>query len=126
MGEEDEIRGLLERYGRALNTGDTDLVMSCYAADAIFMPPTLPTVRGPQLRDWYDKFFASTGMNVEFAIDEVVVGGDSAAYALTRSHGIQTSLATRATQAESNREVFILVQEQGAWKIARYLFNKPE
>jgi ketosteroid isomerase-like protein len=130
MTDEDEIRGLLERYGQALNNGDSDLAMSCYAADAIFMPTTLPTVRSPELRGWYDKFFASTGMDVEFVIDEVVVavtvGGSAVAYALTRSHGEQTAVATGTVRPESNREVFILTREAGPWKITRYLFNKPE
>jgi uncharacterized protein (TIGR02246 family) len=125
MTDEDEIRDVLEQYQRALNTGDTDLAMSGYAADAIIMPTTLPTVAGAALRGWYAKFFEATKMDVSFTIDEVVVSGPIA-YALTRSHGTQTALATGAASPESNREVFILAREDGAWKISRYLFNKPE
>ena len=124
MTDEGEIRDVLERYQRELNSGDTDLVMSCYAAGAIFMPTTLPTVAGAALRSWYGKFFEATKMDVMFTIDEVVVSG-TVAYALTRSHGTQTMLARGTASPESNREVFIFAREDGAWKISRYLFNKP-
>lgn len=125
MTGEAEIRDALERYQRGLNSGDADLVVSCYAADAIFMPSFLPTVAGPALRSWYAKFFEATKMDVTFAIDEVVVSG-TVAYALTRSHGTQTVLARGTRSPESNREAFIFAREDGAWKISRYLFNKPQ
>jgi hypothetical protein len=51
---------------------------------------------------------------------------DKVAYALTRSNGIQTVLATGADSAESNREVFIFGLEDEAWKIGRYMFNKSQ
>jgi hypothetical protein len=35
-------------------------------------------------------------------------------------------LATETQSAESNHEVFIFRNEDGAWKIARYMFNKSE
>jgi uncharacterized protein (TIGR02246 family) len=125
MTDEGEIRDVLERYGRGLNSGDADLVMSCYAADAIFMPTALPTVAGAALRGWYTKFFEATKMDVTFTIDEVVLSG-TLAYAVTRSHGTQTALAKDTASPESNREVFIFAREDGAWKISRYLFNKPQ
>jgi hypothetical protein len=37
----------------------------------------------------------------------------------------QTTLATGTDTAESNREVFIFRRQDDAWKISRYLFNKP-
>ena len=64
-------------------------------------------------------------MDVTLTIDEVVVSG-TVAYALTRSHGTQTVLARGTASPESNREVFIFAREGGAWKISRYLFNKPQ
>jgi uncharacterized protein (TIGR02246 family) len=125
MTDEAEIRALIERYQRALNSGDADLAASCYGADAIFMPTTLPTVAGPALRGWYAKFFETTKMDVTFTIDEVVVSR-TVAYALTRSEGTQTVLATDTASPESNREVFLFARDDGAWKISRYLFNKPQ
>jgi uncharacterized protein (TIGR02246 family) len=124
MIDESDIRAVLEQYQHALNDGDADLAASCYSADAMFMPTTLPTVTGGALRGWYAKFFEAIKMDVTFTIDEVVVSG-SVAYALTRSQGTQTVLARGAASPESNREVFIFGREDGAWKISRYMFNKP-
>jgi ketosteroid isomerase-like protein len=126
MTDEDEIRGVLERYERALDTGDSDLAESCYEADAVIMPTTLPTVRGTAIRGWYENFFKATKMDVRFTVDEVVVASGSVAYAMTRSHGTQTALARGTQSPESNREIFIFTRDSEAWKIARYMFNKPE
>ncbi len=123
---ESQIRDLLATYERALNTNDADLAASCYAADGIFMPTTLPTVTGGDMADGYRKIFDAIRLDVTFAIDELVVTSDVTAYALTRSAGTQTVRATENESAESNREVF-LFQRNGTdgWKIARYMFNKP-
>jgi ketosteroid isomerase-like protein len=94
--------------------------------DGVFMPTTLPTVVGPELRDNYANFFVHFGMDVKFTIDEVVVANDSVAYALTRSNGVQAHLDDGGSSPESNREVFILGKESDKWKFARYLFNKPQ
>jgi uncharacterized protein (TIGR02246 family) len=124
MGAEDEIRELLEMYESSLNKSDAHLAAACYASDGVFMPTMLPTVVGPQMRDAYAQIFETIRLNVNFAIDELVVATDDLAYALTRSNGTQTVLASGAESAESNREIFVFRAEDGAWKIARYMFNK--
>jgi uncharacterized protein (TIGR02246 family) len=125
MTDEDKIRALLSTYEQSLNDSDAELAASCYTDDGMFMPTTLPTAVGPQVHEAYLQTFAQIQLKVTFTIDELVVASDTVAYALTRSSGIQTTLATGAASAESNREVFIFGREDGAWKIARYLFNKP-
>ncbi len=121
---QNEIRELLQRYETALNTSDAALAASCYTADGIFMPTTLPTAAGDQMTAAYGHVFAAIRLAVVFMIDELVVTSDSTAYALTRSEGTQTLLSTGTTSAEANREVFIFRRESGSWKIARYMFNK--
>ena len=125
MSAEDEIRALLGTYERSLNDGDADLAAACYASDGVFMPTTLPAISGDGLRDGYAGIFGNIQLSVTFTIDELVVAGDSVAYALTRSNGTQVVNATSAGSAESNREVFIFAREDGSWKISRYMFNKP-
>lgn len=60
-----------------------------------------------------------------FTPDEIVVASEAVAYALTRSNGKQITHATRELSAESNREIFVFHSNEGSWKIARYMFNKP-
>ncbi|MBV9060828.1 MAG: nuclear transport factor 2 family protein [Pseudonocardiales bacterium] len=125
MAAEAEIRQLLATYEHALNTDDTVVAVSCYTTDGRFMPTMLPTATGPGLTQAYNQIFSAIHLDVTFAIDELVVASDTVAYALTRSNGTQTVHATGANTAESNREVFIFAIEDGAWKISRYMFNKP-
>lgn len=120
----DQIRALLSMYERALNTSDAALAASCYTADGVFMPTTLPTAAGAQLPAAYGQVFAAIRLRVTFAVDELVVTSDQSAYALTRSTGEQTVLATGSTTAEANRELFIFHRGADGWKIARYMFNK--
>ena len=123
---ESQIRDLLATYERSLNTSDADLAASCYHADGIFMPSTLPTVAGAEIADGYGQILAAIRLNVTFTIDELVLTSDDAAYALTRSNGTQTVLASGEESAESNREIFLFQRTDAeGWKIARYMFNKP-
>ena len=103
----DQIRELLDTYERSLNTSDADLAASCYTADGIFMPTTLPTVTGSDMADGYRQIFDAIRLNVTFTIDELAVTDTDTAYALTRSNGTQTVLATGHQAAESNREMFL-------------------
>jgi uncharacterized protein (TIGR02246 family) len=122
---QDQIRQLLATYEHALNTDDADLAVSCYTRDGVFLPTTLPTAVGAQLAQAYLDTFAAIHLDVSFTIDELVVATDEVAYALTRSSGTQTIHSTGQKSAESNREMFIFRVEDGSWRIARYIFNKP-
>ncbi len=119
-----ELRALLQTYEAALNMSDAALAASCYTADGIFLPTTLPTAAGDHLEAAYRQVFGAIRLAVTFTIDELEVVATDAAYALTRSAGTQTILATDVTSAEANRELFIFRHVSGVWKIARYMFNK--
>ena len=123
MTAEQAIRSLLTQYEGALNASDAPLAASLYAADGVFMPHQFPSSVGPQIEDAYGQIFEAIGLDVAFSVDEVRVEGDLA-YALTRSEGTQTIRATGETTPEANRELFTFAQEEGGWKIARYIFNK--
>ncbi len=126
MTDQDQIRQLLETYERSLNSSDPELAASLYTNDAVFMPTTLPTATGADMLHAYQQIFAAIGLNVAFTIDELAVTRDNTAYALTRSNGRQLNRATGETTAEANREIFIFHRIDGAWKIARYMFNKAD
>ncbi len=122
---DDLIRGLLATYERSLNTSDATLAASCYTPDGIFMPTTLPTAEGAEMEAAYQQVFNAIRLDVSFTIDELKATSDDDAYALTRSNGTQTVLATGDETAESNREIFLFRRIDTGWKIARYMFNKP-
>ena len=122
---DDQIRSLLATYEESLNTSDAALAASCYTADGIFLPTTLPTATGGDMEGAYRQIFDAIRLDVTFTIDELEVTSDTTAYALTRSNGTQTVLATGDQASESNREIFLFRQTDTGWEIARYMFNKP-
>lgn len=126
MNAENKIRELVRTFERALNTGDAALSISCYTQDGIAMAAGQPTLHGGELLPSYTEFYKAMKMDVRFTIDELVITGDSYAYALTRSTGTQTVRATGAETPEWNREIMIFRRGGDDWKIARYLFNQPE
>jgi uncharacterized protein (TIGR02246 family) len=126
MTNEHDITELLRTYERSLNDSDAELAASCYASDGVFMPTTQPTATAAHMRETYAQIFSIIDLAVTFTIDELVIAGDDIAYALTRSNGTQMVRATNTESTESNREVFIFRNEDGSWKIARYIFNKSE
>ncbi|MCB0518223.1 MAG: SgcJ/EcaC family oxidoreductase [Lewinellaceae bacterium] len=118
------IESLLFDYEKALNASDTKAVLKLYATDGVFMPTEAPTATGPAgLEQAYNFVFSQIKLNIKFQIDEIVVHGDLA-YARTISRGKTDVLAAGITVPEENRELFVLVKEEGAWKIGRYMFNK--
>jgi uncharacterized protein (TIGR02246 family) len=122
---DDQIRSLLATYEQSLNTSDAALAASCYTRDGIFMPTTLPTASGADMPRAYRQIFDAISLDVTFSIDELEITSERTAYALTRSNGTQTVLATGDQSAESNREIFLFRHTDAGWKIARYMFNKP-
>jgi uncharacterized protein (TIGR02246 family) len=122
---DDHIRALLATYEQSLNTSDAALAASCYTPDGIFMPTTLPTAKGADMQAAYRQIFDAIHLDVTFTIDELEITSDHTAFALTRSNGTQTVLATGDQTAESNREIFLFRHTDTGWRIARYMFNEP-
>ena len=122
--EETAAAALLAEYERALNAADTNAVMKLYAGDGVFIPQHSPSSVGADaVRRAYDRVFASIRLQVTFAVAEIrIIGGDWA-FARTNSAGTVTVVATGATSAEANQELFVLQRVGSDWKIARYCFS---
>ena len=122
--DEKAIRTLLADYERLLNASDAESIAGLYSADGIFMPQGFPTAAGRDaVLQSYRAIFGNITLAIEFEIDEVVAGAGMAT-ALTRSNGSVRVNATGDEAPESNRELFVFAQEEGSWRIARYMFNK--
>ena len=122
--ERTNIENLLLAYRDALNTSDVGKVLSLYTSDGVFMPSTLPSAKGTeQPKSAYESIFQMIQLDIEFFIDEIVVNG-TYAYAQTTSRGKTLIHATGETVPEENRELFVIQNMDGKWKIARYMFNK--
>ncbi|MCA9736898.1 MAG: SgcJ/EcaC family oxidoreductase [Gemmatimonadota bacterium] len=121
---EESIRALLANYELLLNASDAEGIAELYSANGIFMPQGFPTADGRDaVLATYRTIFNTIALDIEFTVDEIA-GGEGIATALTRSNGSVRVNATGAEAPESNRELFVFAQEDGAWRIARYMFNK--
>lgn len=122
--DKQKIESLLAEYKKSLNASDATLAQSLYAKDGIFMPSEAQSAVGSEnILKSYEFIFSLIQLNIEFFIDEILVNGDYA-FAVTRSKGTTLIRATKQTVPEENRELFVFKKIDGAWKIARYMFNK--
>jgi uncharacterized protein (TIGR02246 family) len=123
--ERAQIESVLSTYETALNTSNTDSVMTLYAEDGVFMPQQYPPAVGAEeVRAAYDTVFSTIKLKVAFDIVEVVQMAPDWAFARTNSAGTVKVLANGEGGPEYNKELFVLHRvKNGDWKIARYAFS---
>jgi uncharacterized protein (TIGR02246 family) len=122
--EKQKIEALLIEYQKSLNTSDAKLAQSLYTKDGIFMPTEAPSGVGSEgIIKSYEFVFSQIQLNIEFFIEEIEVEGNMA-FAVTSSKGTVKIHANGLEAPEANRELFVFEKVDGAWKIARYMFNK--
>jgi uncharacterized protein (TIGR02246 family) len=119
------VAEVLSAYNQALNSSDTNAVMSLYAHDGVFMPPYSPSAVGlAEVRKAYEAVFAAIQLAVKFTIAEIVEMSPDWVFARTNSAGTTLNHATGAISKEGNQELFVFHKEKdGKFKIARYSFS---
>ncbi len=119
------IQNVLSTYETALNTQDTDTIVSLYADDGVFMPQhSQPQVGRDNIRAAYYRVFEAITLDVEFEVDEIRQLSGDWAFVRTRSDGTVKINATGDSGPEGNQELFLFQRtEDGNWKIARYIFS---
>ena len=122
--DETKIRELLTTYEQTLNSSDAEAAAGLYHTEGVFMPMGFPSSQGlSNIQAAYAGIFGMIQLKVTFEIEEIEVDNDTA-MAVTSSNGTVTVLAEGVEAPESNRELFVLRKQDGAWKIYRYMFNK--
>lgn len=120
------VQSVLQSYEAALNSNDTDTILSLYGREPVFMPQHAAALVGRDaVRAGYEQVFATIKLDVRFTIHEVEEAG-AWAWARTSSAGRTRILAADETVAEGNNELFVFRRESGAWKIHRYLFSTTQ
>lgn len=122
--ERTKIEAVLSTYEKALNESSTDTVMTLYADDGVFMPQhSLPNVGKNAVRAAYNRVFQAIKLNIKFTTDEILQLSPEWAIARTRSAGFVTINATGDRGPEANQELFVFQNQNGEWKIGRYIFS---
>lgn len=123
--EVQDIVSVLHAYGAALKSRNVEDAVALYTTDGVILAPHFPASVGTQaLRESYTRIFSTVQLEIKFDINEVVVTTPGSwAFARTTAEGSKIMLATGATEAHANQELFIMKAEDGEWKIARYAFS---
>jgi uncharacterized protein (TIGR02246 family) len=118
------IERVLQTYETALNSSDTDAVLSVFAPDGVFMAPNSPsTIGADAIRTAYNGIFQTITFDTELTIKEVVQVAPNWAFVRTSSNGQVTVNAINQRVPDANHELFIFQKsDDEAWKIARYSF----
>lgn len=119
-----EIEQLLNKYERALNTGDVQTAVQLYTDDGVLMAPENPPAVGSKiLQQAYAGIFQAIALQLKFQIAETQLLSPEWALLRTTSTGTVKILANGAEVPGSNQELFLLRKTNGQWKIARYSFS---
>jgi uncharacterized protein (TIGR02246 family) len=111
-------------YRDALAASSPDAVTAAFTTDGVVMGAGSPTAAGSaQLKTTYQSIFGAVGLNLNFKIDEIIVG-EKYGFVRSTSAGTATVKANGASAPEENRELFVVQKVNDSWKIARYIYNK--
>lgn len=122
-GTKEQFEKLLDAYQQRLTNKNVDGILELYGADPVFMPEYEPPAVGREaVRKTYERVFATLNLNGHFIVHEAEVIGDTA-WVRTNSTGRFTVIATGVEADVANSEFFLFKDENGAWKIHRYIFT---
>jgi len=120
------IENLIFSFSDAFNTADVKKTVASFTPDGINMPNNAPPAQGADhLTKSFEFLFNMAEINVEYAIDEIIVNGE---YAFARTNSKVTTVvkANKDRIFLENKELFVLRNNNGEWKISHYIFNNTK
>jgi ketosteroid isomerase-like protein len=121
--EKTTIENVLADYAQVLNTAKTDAIASFYTPDGVLFPEGVAKGLKPaQLAGTCIAFFTNNEFSISYALEAFSVDGPYAfveAKAATSCKDLKSGNVTDKT----SKDFFVLKQQEGAWKIYRYIFN---
>lgn len=122
--EQDRIKQVIEKYIEAMGRSQPDVLASLFTEDGILMAPDVPTIKGAEhINAFFVRGLGELKIAAQINYDEITVSGE---YAFVLSHSdVQVTVKqANVVNNEKTRELFVLKNGDGAWKITRYMFNK--
>lgn len=124
--EQEAVKKVINNYFSALNSSDTNKVVSLYTTDGILFANGAPTATGTeQLKGTYQYVFNNFTYTLQVTIDEVVVSGNYA-YARSTSKGSYVIKANGEKADDNFRELYVFRKVKGEWKMVNYMYNKSK
>jgi ketosteroid isomerase-like protein len=124
--ERSAIEKLIFSYSDAFNAADISKIVASFTTDGINMPNNGPLAQGAeQLTKAFGFLLSMAQIHIEYVIDEIVVAGE---YAYVRTNSIvKTVVKANGDQILlENKELFVLRNDNGEWKISHYIFNNTK
>ena len=117
--EKTTVERLIYAYAEAVNEGNRQAISAFYTQDGLLIPDGFkPVYQGKST----GKYFTNTSVQMGFTVNDVVVEG-TYAFVEARAKTILTDLGSNRALNKNTRDLFILKNTQGDWKIYRYIFN---
>lgn len=122
-----EIDRLRDIHIAALNAGDADAWVACFANDAVQMPPHFGANSGKAaIERWSKGFLSIFTCKFSLSVEEVQAAGD---WAFERGqYGIALTPRAGGEPMKDNGKYITIYQHQldGFWKIARDIWNSDQ
>lgn len=114
---------VIRSFQDAFNATDLSQVVQAYAPDGVLLPNNGPAAQGqPAIEAVYRALFNSFAITITYTIEQHAIEGDLA-WVRTSSQVVTRVQASGELIALENKDLFVLRRQQGAWKIAHYIFN---
>ena len=113
------VEKLIYAYSEAVNEGNHQAISAFYTQDGLLIPDGFkPVLQGKST----GKYFTNTSVQIGFTVNDVVVEG-TYAFVEARAKTTLTDLGIKRALNKNTRDLFILKNTEGGWKIYRYIFN---
>jgi ketosteroid isomerase-like protein len=124
--EQAAIEKLIFSFSDAFNAADISKIVASFTPNGINMPNNGPLTQGTeQLTKAFGFLLSMAQIHIEYVIDEIVVTGE---YAYVRTNStVKTVVKASGDQILlENKELFVLRNDSGQWKISHYIFNNTK
>ena len=117
------LNEVIRSFQDAFNATDLSRVVQAYAPDGVLLPNNGPAALGrPAIEALYQALFNTFAITITYTIEQHTVEGDLAVVR-TSSQVLTRVRASGEVISLTNKDLFVLRRESGAWKIAQYTFN---
>lgn len=113
------VEQLISAYQKAVNDKDAAAISTFYTSDGSLLAEGFKSIAQAKASESY---FLKADVNINFSIKEVTVEG-SYAFVEARAKTKIKDLKSNIELNKNTRDLFILKNTKGDWKIYRYIFN---
>lgn len=121
--EKRKIENVLAAYAQVLNAAKTEAIAGFYTKDGILLPEGVTANLKPaQLNTTGTSFFEKNEFSISYAVEAVSVEGFYA-FVEAKATTTQKELKSGTVTHRTSKDFFVLKQEDGTWRIYRYMFS---